>query len=126
MLVLAHKHILPTTHDDPVEIYNIYRVFLVTFCPNILKLELVSELLLRVANPVTEKAVCGTILNDDLKVYVKVFKARPLSAILKLSRSRELYRLWCLCDRVWVSIEDRLLGWIIAQEHKLLACFYNY
>jgi len=98
----------------------------VVFWPNILKLEFISELLLRVANPVTENAVCGTLLKDDLKVYVKVFKGRPLSAILKLSKSRELYLLWCLCDRVRVSIEDRLLVWIIAQEHKLLACFYNY
>ena len=84
-MVLAHRHILPITHDDPVEIYKIYRLFLVIFWANTLKLEFISEVLLRVANPVIENAVCGGLLNDDLKVYVKVFKGRPLSAILKLS-----------------------------------------
>ncbi len=58
------------------------------FCANILKFELRSELLLRVANPVIENAVCGGLMNDDLKVYVKLFKDWPLSAILKLSKSR--------------------------------------
>jgi hypothetical protein len=58
------------------------------FCANILKFELRSELLLRVANPVIENAVCGGLVNDDLKVYVKLFKDWSLSAILKLSKSR--------------------------------------